>query len=533
MMHRITSTAAIVLIAVSGLFLPGFFSSASAAFIVNGVHSSTDPMGGLDDVKHIGPCEEKQGFQRFTDYTRGYSICLPAGLTADVSMTSVRNTFAGANTRIDIYYDNFAGSIASPGDYVAYSNRFVANHASHTSRLDQTVSWNGRAVRRLQWERDPLLHVKGDLPHYASLEITASSQEVYSIYIKASSPVDFDMDILSTFKLIERRGAPGIYRTPLPSKTRLNKETAAFRTTHLGPDSPLRWGLFDTDAPERLQPLQRLENRLGIKFLAVLRYQTFDEQVPVAGLQNAYRDGRIVELTFHTIFADAVNALYAGNVRTNQTIMYDILNGKYDEYFREYARLLREFGRPVLFRLNNEMNGDWCWYSAFYTGKDPSVYISVWRHLHKLFADAGVENVLWVWNPHDVSLPAFAWNHPLNYYPGDEYVDIIGLTGYNTGTYFPGETWRDFHDIYKPMVVDYSNWFDKPFMITEFGSSSFGGDKPAWIKKMFEDLPQYPRIKLAVWWSGIDYDQAGRPGRIYLLDENEATVNAFRAGLKK
>ena len=80
--------------------------------------------------------------------------------------------------------------------------------------------------------------------------------------------------------------------------------------------------------------------------------------------------------------------------------------------------------------------------------------------------------------------------------------------------------------------MDYSDWFDKPFMITEFGSNSVGGDKAAWIDSMFREIPEYKRIKVAIWWSGIDLDEAGRPGRVYLLDENDTTVDAFRRGLK-
>ena len=47
---------------------------------------------------------------------------------------------------------------------------------------------------------------------------------------------------------------------------------------------------------------------------------------------------------------------------------------------------------------------------------------------------------------------------------------------------------------------------------------------------MFAVLPEYNRIKLAVWWSATDLDAKGQPARIYLLDENEATIQAFRQG---
>jgi hypothetical protein len=75
--------------------------------------------------------------------------------------------------------------------------------------------------------------------------------------------------------------------------------------------------------------------------------------------------------------------------------------------------------------------------------------------------------------------------------------------------------------------------FHKPFMITEFAANSFGGDKPAWIQDMFKHIGEYPNIKVAIWWSGIDYDSKNHPGRIYILDENKDTLTAFRVNLKK
>ena len=504
---------------------PSFYINGQAAF-----GNSEEP---LNDVKQVTSCETLPGYQRYTDHPLGYSVCVPAALSPDPSLSAVRSAFGFGPTRIEIYYDNFADSISNPRDYMVYANRFLPGSNRHTIEVQDTFGWNGFTVNRIKWTRAPLASLKNDRNHYASLELLRYPDEAYTIFIKSSETSDNDLDILHSFRLEERRGAPGVFRKPSPSATRLNKETREFRDRYFGAASGLRWGLFDSDAPERLRGIKELEGKLGYKFSFVLRYQTLDERAPIPGLATAYTDGRFTELTLHTIRADAVNALYAGATRGNQEIVYDILDGRYDDYFREYARSLKEFGHPVLFRLNNEMNGDWCWYSAIYTGKDTDMYKALWRHIRRIFDETGVDNVLWVWNPHDVSLPDFKWNHPLMYYPGDDVVDIIGITGYNTGTYFPGEKWRSFHDIYKPVQVNYSEWFDKPFMITEFGSNSVGGDKVAWIQEMFREIPAYDRIKVAVWWSGIDLDPAGRPGRIYLLDENAATIDAFRQGLQK
>ena len=502
-------------------------------YYINGQAAIGDSQKNLDDVKQVTSCETLPGYQRYTDHPLGYSVCVPARLSPDPSLSAVRSAFGSGPTRIEIYYDNFSDSIANPNDYGVYANRFIPDSNRHTVEIHETFDWNGFTVNRLKWIRAPLAALKEDRNHYASLELLRYPDEAYTIFIKSAAPIENDLDILFSFRLIDRRGAPGVFRKPSPTASKLNKETREFRDRYFSASSGLQWGLFDSDAPERLRGIKELEAKLGYKFPFVLRYQTLDERAAIQGLATAYADGRFTELTLHTIRADAVNALYAGSIRGNQEIVYDILDGLYDGYFREYARSLKEFGHPVLFRLNNEMNGDWCWYSAMYTGKDTDMYKALWRHIHRIFDETGVENVLWVWNPHDVSLPDFKWNHPLMYYPGDDVVDIIGITGYNTGTYFSGEKWRSFHEIYKPIQVNYSDWFDKPFMISEFGSNSVGGDKAHWIKEMFREIPSYDRINVAVWWSDVDLDPDGQPGRIYLLDESAETLDAFRLGLQK
>jgi len=402
--HLLIGAASVLVL--STLFQPARAAESPQAlpppYYINGQAAGADSDGPLNDVKQLTDCGTTPGYKRYTDYPLGYSICIPAGLSVDPSLSAVRSTFGTGPTRIEVYYDNFTDSIASPTDYRAYANRFLPDSDRHSIETHETFSWNGFFVNRLKWIRAPLAALKGDRNHYASLELLRYPDEAYTIFIKSADPIENDLDILHSFQSVEKRGAPGIFRKPVVAATKLNKETREFRDRYFGATAPLRWGLFDSDAPERLRGIKDLEAKLGYKFSVVLRYQTLDERAPVQGLETAFADGRVTELTLHTIHADAVNALYAGAVRGNQEIVYDILDGRYDDYFREYAQSLKAFGHPVLFRLNNEMNGDWCWYSALYAGKDTDLYIALWRHIHKIFDETGVDNVLWVWNPHDV-----------------------------------------------------------------------------------------------------------------------------------
>ncbi|HWR45031.1 glycoside hydrolase family 26 protein [Sporomusa sp.] len=493
---------------------------ANAASIINGDYAAFAPNPD-DDVKVTAYVDSR--YERFTDYANGYSMLVPHGLTVDASLSPVVTVLANDTLRIEIFYDNFAGTQATANDYISYSNKFINNTREHSLLLDETYRQNGFTIHLLNWTRRPLQRVPNDKNYYSSIEIVKNQNEVYTILIKSTQPIHNAKEIAASFALTERQGIARFNMPAALDHTPRNAETRAFYDKFFSMTSPLRWGIFEPAAPQTFEKLDLLENQLNYTFPILVRYQSFDENLPSLALESAYARGRTVELTLQTsrYFTD------------NSSAMYDILDGKYDDYFNLYAEQLKAFGHPVLFRLNNEMNGDWCWYSASYYSKDAELYKAVWRHVRTIFNDNGVDNVLWVWNPHDLSFPNFKWNHYLMYYPGDEYVDIIGLTGYNTGTYFHGEKWREFASIYPDTYAEYDRHFAKPFMITEFGSNSVGGNKAAWMTRMFDQIGQFNKIKIAIWWNGIDYDASGNPGRIYILDETDETTAAFRQGLKK
>lgn len=504
---------------------------AANLYVINGVTSEQDTRQAGDDVKVIEPVDAATC--RYTDLANGFSLLYPSYMIADASLSKVRTLFADETTQIEVLYDNFSHIEANAADYIEYGNRFTGNTADHTVETDQIRYINGYRTHLLKWTRRPLARIANDKHYYFTAEIIKNSQEVYTIFVKSSHPIVNEQELVASFRIFAPTGTPGIYKPSAPSRTPKNPETQAFLTQYFSVTSPLRWGIFEPNAPDNMTRLTELESTLQYSFPFLVRYQSLDGNVPLRALQQAYAQKKYVELTLQTLLQDSGADALKNHSRSNVNagIAYDILDGQYDEYLSEYAERLKAFQHPVLFRLNNEMNGDWCWYSAYYTAKDADIYISLWRYLQTFFAQQGVDNLIWIWNPHDRSCPDFKWNHYLMYYPGDEYVDVIGLTGYNTGTYFPGEKWREFTDIYTPLYAEYDQLFDRPFLITEFAANSVGGDKVRWINSMFREIHKFPKIKAALWWSGIDYDSQGQPGRIYLLDENDEVLKAFQQNL--
>ena len=120
-------------------------------------------------------------------------------------------------------------------------------------------------------------------------------------------------------------------------------------------------------------------------------------------------------------------------------------------------------------------------------------------------------------------------------------MQMLGITGYNTGTYYEkqnAERFREFKEIYDDINGKYKDIFSKfPWIITEFASSSIGGDKAKWIENMFKNIENYPNIKAAVWFSNADYDPAyennTKVSRPYWLDETDETIEAFKKGIHK
>jgi beta-mannanase len=118
-------------------------------------------------------------------------------------------------------------------------------------------------------------------------------------------------------------------------------------------------------------------------------------------------------------------------------------------------------------------------------------------------------------------VPSDGWNHWTHYYPGDAYVDWVGLDAYNWGSSSTCCTWMSFADLATDLYRDYAAV--KPLMLPETSSAEVGGDKAAWIQAMRTGLPRdFPAIKAVVWFD-IDKETDWR------IASSPATLAAYRA----
>ncbi len=204
-----------------------------------------------------------------------------------------------------------------------------------------------------------------------------------------------------------------------------------------------------------------------------------------------------------------------------------VINGQCDGYIDEFARRLKGLhqrnGDKFMLRLAHEMNiSDQLWYQN-HAGY-PAKYVAFWRHIVDRFRAQGVsrEAVQFVWSPNYASNPAVSWNTIPNYYPGDDYVEWIGLSGYNWyGADGQDPNWRSFQQIFNSPdpqlggkgVLEFLHCaYAKPIVLAEIGSVDGGSQersKAKWVRDTMQDLSAYPFIKAIVWFNDYAFSRPG------------------------
>ena len=90
---------------------------------------------------------------------------------------------------------------------------------------------------------------------------------------------------------------------------------------------------------------------------------------------------------------------------------YDLLMEDIDAIAKELM-ILKEEGVPILWRPLHEASGGWFWWGASGPEAYKQLYILLYERLTNEYE---LDNLIWLWNGQDAE-----------WYPGDEYVDIIG-----------------------------------------------------------------------------------------------------------
>lgn len=210
--------------------------------------------------------------------------------------------------------------------------------------------------------------------------------------------------------------------------------------------------------------------------------------------------------------------------------------GGADRDIRRAARGLAGIDGVVLVELGWEMNGDWgyAWQGAA-NGADagaPRRFAEAWRRVVELFRAEGAHNVRFVFSPNTGNPVGGAaageghWNWYGHYYPGDAYVDYLGVHGFNGPSVWGGPD-RPFEALFDgpemgAMLSDLERRFAKPIIIGEFATQESGaGAKAAWIERAYRAMQENPSVVGAVWFHMAKEAD-------WRVDSSDAALGAYR-----
>ena len=205
-----------------------------------------------------------------------------------------------------------------------------------------------------------------------------------------------------------------------------------------------------------------------------------------------------------------------------------ILSGSQDAIINDFAIKSKAYGKPFFLRFAHEMNGNWYDWSGALTGNSADAYVAAWRYVWNKFQAAGATNAIWVWCPNADSVPADSWNALQNYYPGDAYVDWVGIDFY-------GLKWGDNPPDAALDRVYQTYGALKPIMVGETAAADCSNyaagttmTKAQWTTALFNAMAARPNVHAFFWFN---QNNSGEADWRITSCPSPAARDAYRAGV--
>lgn len=260
----------------------------------------------------------------------------------------------------------------------------------------------------------------------------------------------------------------------------------AFCNQLQNPDNP-------RDPAQMAASVIALEKDLGHSLAIITHYYSANSTIESDELAADAKNGRIPIITL-TSGGDADATLA----------------GERDEMFRERAREFKKFGKPIFLRYFTAMNrpginGRHDKDLGYVVGASPETdalraakYVKLWRYVYDIFKSEGATNVAWVWSVGDEKSKWDDFAKP--YYPGNDYVDWIGLNGYNQHE----DTDAIFTERFAPFFNYWLQQTGKPEMMTETGGPTNTQSQANWLNEAHANIQAtIPGLKALNYFNSI------------------------------
>jgi hypothetical protein len=252
--------------------------------------------------------------------------------------------------------------------------------------------------------------------------------------------------------------------------------------------------------------LDRFEEIVGVEHASYFRYVGYGSPFPFRWVREMHQRGILPHIAWEP--NDGLDPVQD------------------DDYLRGWMEAAARTEGPIFLRYASEMNGTWQAYSG-----DPEEYIEKWKLVTRVARELA-PNVIMVWCP--FATPQSTID---DYYPGDAWVDWVGVNIYSVHHYDG--------DVTKPAIDDPRDHLryvydlhaaTKPIAICEYAAThhcaacdhdvtDFGVKQ---MTKLYESLQtEFPRVKMVTWFS-VDTIGTGLANNNYSLTCSPEFLERYR-----
>lgn len=276
---------------------------------------------------------------------------------------------------------------------------------------------------------------------------------------------------------------------------------------------PLAFGVTTGIPNGQLTRLTQIQDETGARVSLVNWFQSFATDLLVGRARAVLASGRTPIVSWQPVVPGS----------TDPSELQRILAGADDDYIARFARTVSTLPGVVWIRFAPEMNGTWEPWGVGANGNTAADLVAAWQHVHQVFDDADVTNVRWFWCP---NVPT-AGQAPLSdLYPGDAYVDVVGLDGYNFGSARPGYIWRSYAAIFDVGLQQLQQLSDRPVVLGEVATVHDHGLEGPWIRNFLRRLDASLTIRGFIWFD-VSKQINTR------IDATARSLHAFRLGFEQ
>ncbi len=161
-----------------------------------------------------------------------------------------------------------------------------------------------------------------------------------------------------------------------------------------------------------------------------------------------------------------------------------IIDGTFDAELNQWAIDAKNTNTNLLVEFGTEVNGNWFPWNGEYNGGgettaygDPNLadgperFVDAYKHIIDICNQNGATNITWFFHADSGGEPADDWNKIENYYPGDNYIDWVGVSVYGPQTRKDDD--EQFKDKLDGVYNRLTTMSNNPIAILEFGVTEY------------------------------------------------------------